>query len=31
LWPVILIVIGAARVIEYFQGHKSEKRKEGQS
>ena len=27
MWPVILIVIGAAKVIEYFQG---EKNKEGQ-
>ena len=31
LWPVVLIVIGAARVIEYFQGHKNGNRKEGQS
>jgi hypothetical protein len=29
MWPVILIVIGAAKVIEYFQAGKSENRKEG--
>lgn len=29
MWPVILIVIGAAKVIEYFQGEKRENRKEG--
>ena len=29
MWPVILIVIGVVKVIEYFQAEKSEKRKEG--
>ena len=29
MWPVILIVIGVVKVIEYFQGEKSENRKEG--
>jgi hypothetical protein len=29
MWPVILIVIGAAKVIEYFQAEKGENRKEG--
>jgi hypothetical protein len=28
MWPVILIAIGTAKVIEYFQGRKSENRKE---
>ena len=32
MWPVILIVIGLAKVFEYFQGHseKPEDKKEGQ-
>jgi cell wall-active antibiotic response 4TMS protein YvqF len=30
MWPVILIVIGAVKVIEYFQGEKGHNRKEGQ-
>ena len=30
MWPVILIVIGVVKVIEYFQAEKSENRKEGQ-
>lgn len=29
MWPVILIVIGAGKVIEHFQRGKSENRKEG--
>jgi uncharacterized membrane protein HdeD (DUF308 family) len=29
MWPVILIVIGVTKVIEYFQAEKSENRKEG--
>ena len=29
MWPVILIAIGAAKVIEHFQGGKNEKREEG--
>ena len=29
MWPVILIVIGVVKVIEYFQAAKSEDRKEG--
>ena len=31
MWPVILIVIGLAKVIEYFQGKKSENGKQGES
>ena len=27
MWPVILIVIGVAKVVEYFQSGKSENRK----
>jgi putative Mn2+ efflux pump MntP len=32
MWPVILIVIGLAKVLEYFQAHpeKTEDKKEGQ-
>jgi len=32
MWPVILIVIGLAKVIEYFQGHPqgTDNKKEGQ-
>jgi putative Mn2+ efflux pump MntP len=32
MWPVILIVIGLAKVIEYFQGHaeRADDKKEGQ-
>jgi len=30
MWPVILIVIGAAKVIEFFQAEKSQNRKEGE-
>ena len=32
MWPVILIVIGLAKVLEYFQAHpeKPEDKKEGQ-
>jgi len=32
MWPVILIVIGLAKVVEYFQAHseKTEDKKEGQ-
>jgi len=32
MWPVILIVIGLAKVIEYFQGHpqRTDDKKEGQ-
>jgi hypothetical protein len=30
MWPVILIAIGAGKVIEHFQRGKSENRKEGQ-
>ncbi|PYS43023.1 MAG: hypothetical protein DMG14_02130 [Acidobacteria bacterium] len=32
MWPVILIVIGLAKILEYFQGHpeKTESKKEGQ-
>ena len=32
MWPVILIVIGLAKIFEYFQGHseKTEEKKEGQ-
>jgi hypothetical protein len=29
MWPVILIVIGVTKVIEYFQNQKPENRKEG--
>jgi len=29
MWPVILIAIGVAKVIEHFQGEKNENRKEG--
>ena len=30
MWPVILIVIGAAKVIEYFQGEANQNKKEGE-
>ena len=30
MWPVILIVIGAAKVFEYFQGEANQNKKEGE-